>query len=286
VTYEPSEPSVVAPLWGDVVRTEDGSLTLHSPRFGQTFRSRHGAQQEARHVFVEGAGVGDRLRAGLPTRVLEVGLGAATNLGQTASLAFASGTPVHYVAIEREPLPPAAWRALGFGTPAASADGTPASPDGATPAASADGTPAASADGTPAAFTAAWLAAIVTWSQQPLTAPRRLSVGPMSVDVWLGEAAELVTGRAFADLHHVDAIYLDPFSPEVDPRAWTAEVLTALAGRLKPGGVLATYSVQGAVRRGLQAAGLEVTKQPGPPGGKREVLRAVRPAPVEPDGTP
>jgi tRNA U34 5-methylaminomethyl-2-thiouridine-forming methyltransferase MnmC len=277
VTHEPSEPSVVAPLWGDVVRTEDGSLTLHSPRFGQTFRSRHGAHQEARHVFVEGAGVGDRLRAGLPTRVLEVGLGAGTNLGQTASLAFAAGTPVHYVAIEREPLPPAAWRALGFGTPAASDGRTPTSPDGATPA--------ASADGTPAAFTAAWLAAVVTWSQRSLTAPRRLSVGPMSVDVWLGEAAELVTGRAFAELHHVDAIYLDPFSPEVDPRAWTADVLTALAGRLKPGGVLATYSVQGAVRRGLQAAGLEVTKRPGPPGGKREVLRAVRRAPVEPDGT-
>lgn len=243
-------------MWGDVVRTDDGSLTLHSPRFGQTFRSRRGAHQEARHVFLEGAGVGERLREGRPTRVLEVGLGTATNLALTASQALASGTPLVYVAIEREPLPPAVWRSLDL---------------------------AASA---PPVFVDAWLTAVAAWSQRPPTAARHLSVGALSVDVRMGEAAELVTQPSFGELGPFDAIYLDPFSPEVDPQAWSPEVLTALAERLGPGGVLATYSVRGAVRRSLQTAGLEVTKRPGPPGGKREVLRAVRPAPIEPDPTP
>jgi tRNA U34 5-methylaminomethyl-2-thiouridine-forming methyltransferase MnmC len=42
--------------------------------------------------------------------------------------------------------------------------------------------------------------------------------------------------------------------------------------------------VQGGVRRALAAAGLEVAKVPGPPGGKREVLRARRSAPASADG--
>lgn len=248
VPDEPPRPAASTPLWGDVVRTEDGSLTLHSPRFDQTFRSRHGARREALHVFVEGAGVGERLRAGRPTRVLEIGLGAATNLGQTAALAWTTGTSVAYLAIEREPLPPAAWQALDLAAWA------------------------------PAPFVTAWLATVETWSHGAPAAARHLSVGPLSIDVWVDDAADLVARPAFADLEPFDAVYLDPFSPEVDPRAWAPEVLAALARKLTPGGVLATYSVQGAVRRALRAAGLEVAKRPGPPGGKREVLRARRPA--------
>ncbi len=244
------------PLWGDLVRTEDGSLTLHSPRFGQTFRSRRGAHREALHVFVEGAGVGDRLRACRPTRVLEVGLGTATNLGQTVALAWATGTRLDYLVIEREPLPPSVWRTLDLSAWA------------------------------PEAFVDAWLGAIDAWSRLPTEATRRVTVGPITIDLWVGEAAELVTRPAFGEVEFVDAVYLDPFSPAVDPPAWTPEVLAALAGRLRPGGALATYSVQGTVRRALGAAGLEVVKRPGPPGGKREVLRAVRRSVAAPGETP
>ena len=72
------------------------------------------------------------------------------------------------------------------------------------------------------------------------------------------------------------AIYLDGFSPDVNPEVWTEAFLRRLAGALRLGGVLVTYSAAGRVRRGLQAAGLEVERRPGP-AGKREVLRAVRP---------
>ncbi len=236
------------------MRTDDGSLTLHSPRFGQTFRSRHGAHREALHVFVEGAGVGTRLREGRPTRVLEVGLGAATNLGLTVALAWDTGTRVTYVALEREPLPPAAWQRLELATWA------------------------------PRPFVDAWLAAMATWSSWPASASRHLTVGPVAIEVWFGDAADLVARPAFVALEPVDAVYLDPFSPEVDPRAWTPAVLGALAGRLADGGTLATYSVRGAVRRALEAAGLTVEKRPGPEGGKREVLRASRSPTLAEDG--
>ena len=237
-------PDPEAPLWdGRVVATGDGSLTVHSPRFGQGFRSRAGAHAEARHVFLEGSGVGARLRQGDAVAVLEVGLGAATNLGLTVAAAWTGGAPLRYVAIEREPLPPEAWRALELSS------------------------------WLPAPFARAWLAAVDRWAAAP-TPSFGISLAGVRVDVVVAEAGALAAEGGLAALGTFDAIYLDPFSPDVDPEAWRPATLAALAARLAPGGALATYSVQGAVRRALAATGLEVAKRPGPPGGKREVLRA------------
>ena len=45
---------------------------------------------------------------------------------------------------------------------------------------------------------------------------------------------------------------------------------------LNKGGILTTYCAKGIVRRMLQAAGFTVERLPGPPGGKREILRATK----------
>jgi tRNA U34 5-methylaminomethyl-2-thiouridine-forming methyltransferase MnmC len=44
---------------------------------------------------------------------------------------------------------------------------------------------------------------------------------------------------------------------------------------LNDGGVWVSYCAKGSVRRGLEKAGFEVTRLPGPPG-KREMLRAIK----------
>ncbi|PZR32410.1 tRNA (5-methylaminomethyl-2-thiouridine)(34)-methyltransferase MnmD [Caulobacter segnis] len=70
-----------------------------------------------------------------------------------------------------------------------------------------------------------------------------------------------------------DAWFLDGFSPALNPAMWREEVLAAVAARSAPGARAATFTVAGAVRRGLQAAGLEIAKRPGF-GRKRERLEA------------
>ena len=75
-------------------------------------------------------------------------------------------------------------------------------------------------------------------------------------------------------------IYWDAFGPEVQPDLWTLEVFEKLYKFLIPSGILVTYSAKGQVRRNMIQAGFEVSKLPGPPG-KREMLRAVKPIPVE-----
>ncbi|WP_374576514.1 tRNA (5-methylaminomethyl-2-thiouridine)(34)-methyltransferase MnmD [Phenylobacterium sp.] len=70
-----------------------------------------------------------------------------------------------------------------------------------------------------------------------------------------------------------DAWFLDGFSPALNPQMWSPEVMAKVAARSAPGARAATFTVAGAVRRGLQVAGFEVEKRPGF-GRKRERLAA------------
>ena len=74
-----------------------------------------------------------------------------------------------------------------------------------------------------------------------------------------------------------DVIYFDAFAPEKQPEMWTQELFARLYHSLRPGGILTTYCAKGAVRRTLQAVGFTVERLPGPPEGKREILRASKP---------
>lgn len=71
-----------------------------------------------------------------------------------------------------------------------------------------------------------------------------------------------------------DLIYFDAFAPEKQPEMWSQELFNRLYVLLNDGGILTTYCAKGVIRRLLQAAGFIVERLPGPPGGKREILRA------------
>lgn len=233
------------------VATADGSATLYSPRYGQTYHSHHGAVTESAWVFVEGSGVGRRLRAGGAVRVLEVGFGTGLNFLLTADLARGAGAPLRYRALERDPLPGGTIRRLGY-------DRHLKHP-------------------TLVDELVAWLdrsEAVGTAAE-----PRRLHVGtprcPCELVLDVGDATEADVGSgAF------DAVYHDAFSPDANPELWAEPFLARLVAALAPGGALVTYTVKGTVRRALTALGLHVEKRPGPPGGKREMLWARVPGPA------
>lgn len=73
-----------------------------------------------------------------------------------------------------------------------------------------------------------------------------------------------------------DLIYFDAFAPEKQAEMWTEEIFEKLYNALVFGGSLVTYCVKGVIRRRLMSLGFEVEKLKGPPGGKREMLRAVK----------
>ena len=117
----------------------------------------------------------------------------------------------------------------------------------------------------PLAAHPAWAALLEGWGQ-----PVQLEQPGVTLDLRLEDVTLVALPQQWAS-----AVYLDGFSPDVNPEVWSPEFLGGLAGALQPGGVLVTYSAAGHVRRGLMAAGLRVERLPGPLG-KREVLQAVK----------
>jgi tRNA 5-methylaminomethyl-2-thiouridine biosynthesis bifunctional protein len=60
-----------------------------------------------------------------------------------------------------------------------------------------------------------------------------------------------------------DAWFLDGFGPAKNPQMWTTDVFKGMASLSKKGATLSTFTVAGAVRRGLEAEGFRVQKIPG-----------------------
>jgi len=93
-----------------------------------------------------------------------------------------------------------------------------------------------------------------------------------TIDLAVGDAAWALsqwTGKA-------DAWFLDGFSPALNPGMWSDAVFDGVAVRSAPGARVATFTVAGAVRRGLSERGFQVDKRPGH-GRKRERLEAFLP---------
>jgi len=123
--------------------------------------------------------------------------------------------------------------------------------------------------------------ALARWPELAPRSEALLSAWPVSGAVTLpglrllivpGDARETVpawTGLA-------DAWFLDGFAPARNPEMWEPALLSAVFARTRPGGTAATFSAAGAVRRGLAAAGFEVSRARGF-GPKREMLTARRP---------
>ncbi|NSY39972.1 tRNA (5-methylaminomethyl-2-thiouridine)(34)-methyltransferase MnmD [Leisingera sp. ANG59] len=95
-------------------------------------------------------------------------------------------------------------------------------------------------------------------------------LGSLQLEVIQGDARMSLpewTGQA-------DAWFLDGFSPAKNPELWEEALMARVAARTAPGGTAATYTAAGFVRRGLEAAGFEVTRIPGY-GRKRHMTKAV-----------
>ncbi|WP_344955148.1 bifunctional tRNA (5-methylaminomethyl-2-thiouridine)(34)-methyltransferase MnmD/FAD-dependent 5-carboxymethylaminomethyl-2-thiouridine(34) oxidoreductase MnmC [Zobellella aerophila] len=96
-----------------------------------------------------------------------------------------------------------------------------------------------------------------------------------SLDLWLGDVAELLPQMEAGLAGKVDAWYLDGFAPSKNPEMWTPALFSQLARLARPCSTLATFTSAGFVRRGLLAAGFEMAKVKGF-GRKRDMLAGRR----------
>lgn len=244
-----------------LVSTADGSHTLVSARYGETYRSTHGAVSEARQVFLEASGLADRLRARQASELLEVGFGLATTVLASAELARQCGTPLTLTSVENDLVPVAAIKACRHDAwmayPQLLDRLIDAWPECQRDASNPMNHPHAS-DTTPASSPSHGTEHLIVLCDEP----------DIQLRLLLADISDLpLHGLA------VDAVYLDGFSHAKNPAPWSVPVLRRLKHAMRPGARLATYSSRGQLRRDLESIGLRVHRLPGP-AGKRETLSA------------
>jgi tRNA U34 5-methylaminomethyl-2-thiouridine-forming methyltransferase MnmC len=85
----------------EVITTNDGSKTIHLPDWNESYHSKHGAVQEAQHVFIK-SGL-DEIKKPEVT-ILEVGFGTGLNAMLTLSKAIETNQVIHYSGLEAYPV--------------------------------------------------------------------------------------------------------------------------------------------------------------------------------------
>lgn len=85
----------------EIIRTNDGSTTIHLPEWDESYHSKHGAIQEAYHVFLKN---GMSLFEGKPITVLEIGFGTGLNCFITYLESKKNNQTIDYVGVEAYPV--------------------------------------------------------------------------------------------------------------------------------------------------------------------------------------
>jgi tRNA U34 5-methylaminomethyl-2-thiouridine-forming methyltransferase MnmC len=85
----------------EIIKTNDGSTTIHLPEWNESYHSKHGAIQEAYHVFIKN---GLSLFEVKPISILEIGFGTGLNAFITFTEAIKNNLKIDYVGVEAYPV--------------------------------------------------------------------------------------------------------------------------------------------------------------------------------------
>jgi tRNA U34 5-methylaminomethyl-2-thiouridine-forming methyltransferase MnmC len=85
----------------EIIKTLDGSTTIHLKEWDECYHSKHGAIQEAKHVFIKN---GLSLFEDRPVNILEIGFGTGLNAFITYLEAKQKDQIINYVGVEAYPV--------------------------------------------------------------------------------------------------------------------------------------------------------------------------------------
>lgn len=221
-------------------KTDDGSTTLFVPALNEHYHSTKGALTESQHIFID---MGLNASIAHKPRVLEIGFGTGLNALLTLIEAERKQISVHYTGIELYPLD---WEMID------KLEYHHKQP------------PLSINDQLVDIGPIFKKMHSVAWNEDCMISPN-FTLCKKQIDI---------TQLDVLDSFCADVVYFDAFAPEKQPEIWSQELFDKLFELINPEGVLTTYCAKGVVRRMLQKSGFKVERLPGPPGGKREILRA------------
>lgn len=221
----------------EIFITEDGSSTIRLPQWDEQYHSKHGAIQEAEHVFIQ-SGLNHYISQHPSVdslRILEIGFGTGLNALLTALHHLENDFLLEYTGLEAYPVQEGEWQLLNY------------------------------AEVIPNQLASKIYTALhkIEWESFQKILPNFLL------------RKKQMYFQEFHELDQYNLIYFDAFGARVQPELWEESIFRNMYNALQDNGVLVTYSAKGSVRRAMLKVGFEVEKIPGPPG-KREMLRATK----------
>jgi tRNA U34 5-methylaminomethyl-2-thiouridine-forming methyltransferase MnmC len=218
----------------ELITTKDGSKTLLINELEETYHSKHGALQEAVHVFIKN---GLNLIKDYEINILELGFGTGLNVLVTIDeyLRNIEDHKINYFGIEKYPIFLEEASELSYSE----------------------------------LFSSDFVKDLslkiheLDW-EIPNELITNFNLTKIKKDFFDLKNTELPP---------IDLVYFDCFGARVQPDLWEMELLEIVASKMKSGGLLTTYASKGSVRRNLIELGFEVEKRQGPPG-KREMMIA------------
>jgi len=103
--------------------------------------------------------------------------------------------------------------------------------------------------------------------------------GRVRLSLIIGEAAQLAKAVVPGG---VEAWFLDGFAPSRNPDMWRDDLFEAIAGQSAPGARLASFTAAGIVRRGLEAVGFQINREPGFAGKRHRITGELMRVPSRP----
>ena len=218
----------------ELITTDDGSKTLLINGLEETYHSKHGALQEAVHVFIDN---GLNLINSCDINILELGFGTGLNVLVTidAYLKIDKESKINYFSVEKYPVLLKEAAELSYSELFSNHNVKDLS----------------------------LKIHDLEWEVANELTPG-FSLTKIEKDFFDLKSTVLPP---------IDLVYFDCFGARVQPDLWEMELLEIVAGKMNSGGLLTTYSSKGSVRRNLIELGFEVEKKQGPPG-KREMMIA------------
>lgn len=210
----------------EFVKTADGSKTLYHDQVGEHYHSKHGAQQESIHVFLNtGLRYWLDKESAQSASILEIGFGTGLNFLLTADYCSKNNINLNYVGIEAYPLMPDLIVQSEYNQYV--------NPE-------------------------IWDQFVENYAK---ALESKLSFNEL---IQLEIAHQKVMD--FQSEERFDVIYFDAFAEIHQPEMWTPETLAHVCQFLSPGGVFVTYAITGNLKRAMKALGFSIEKAPGAPG--------------------
>ncbi len=208
-----------------LILTGDGSSSIQLTEWDEQYHSKHGAINEAIHVYIQ-TGLVHFLETNPlvnPVSILEIGFGTGLNAFLTLLESNDRNIPIHFTGVEAYPLSTLEVNSVNY----AEMLKQPSAP-------------------------------FLKMHETPWETPTEIT-STFQLEKRKQLFADITDQEAF------NVIYYDAFGSRVQPELWGESIFKIMYRALKKGGVLVTYAAKGSARRAMESCGFKVERLPGPP---------------------